>query len=187
MKQNIEINVPDGYEAKFNEKEMKIEHVKKEFEYHTIKSFKDAAKFFFQNKGADEKTIWNNTLNLLEHIDKQLYNTLMLRVIIAACHGCHSIEEWMKMFKMDRERVHFPDNTYKHKKDLLSVGSATNHVYSPYVGLGNFYTPYSVFYANLQRTLLPCKTEEIADYIAKTFSDLIFAVNFEYTGAKLEK
>lgn len=182
MKQTIEIEIPEGYKAKYNPDTKSVKIIKDEFNYTQIKSFENA----FERMNPDNKELLRITLEYLQGQDLQLYYLLKLRIIIAVCHGYDSIGKWMSSFEMTSGKSYYPYTVYKQENNSI-LWSDDHHFYPCAIGLGYFNAIDGVSNGNLQRTLLPCKTEEIAKYVAKQFPCELFYTNFIYTGEKYNR
>lgn len=173
--QTITINVPEGKKAVWDEAKHQIRFEEINI-LERVKSFEDACKVL----NLDPEVILEGCF------DNQEVALRKLKVILKALNEGHKFDlvkgdvfyPWIRIVREDSmSSYRGSDYTRNHKisyngKTYFLVGGVASN--GSNAGLASFYSPYGVGYSNSNFGLLSCKTREIAQYVSRNFSRLIF-------------
>ena len=192
MKQTIEIEVPDGKKAVWNNGKIEFIDVIDVIEF--LKNSKNPEGELFEIISSRIKNIKDSLSDKLSNLisdfgdapsGSHLESIAKLKLFLAYLNGGHKFDlisgnvyyPYVKIYlnsklPKDEKAIGY----FKYKGDIFAlVGGYANH--SSNTGLASFYPQYGLGYS-YSYGFLTCKDSETAQFVATTFAKLLFDVNF---------
>lgn len=187
MKQTIEIEVPDGKKAVWNNG--KIEFVDVNV-MELLKNSKDPEDTLMEiiakevNEGSDLFDLYSEYMDSPE--DTHIESVAKLKLFLAYLNKGHKFDlisgdiyyPYIRFYRKDKLSKGITIiGHFKYNEDVYALVGGDAH-YGSFAGLASFELDYGVGFSYSACSFLACKDRETAQFVATTFAKLLFDVSF---------